>query len=301
MEAIESLEFRTHARANCYRYGPLYMYSENMNVCLDEHGFPSYSSSSDTGGIEKLLSLVSSRKALSNGVDAAKKLAKPLPGVQWEGDSLEWSLSISGRMYLLSYRDFRDSVKNIKQEILKQGWTVYDTSVAGLPAQSYIPNRSGEDALFNEDPVDAANRAMLTSATNRLVDQAKILAAGVFGSVDLYSDAVARSEASGSSEAYGIGNLGPLTTLKDAAKALTANLNAGMAGKWRAAGAPVELLVNGMTIKRGLNAVLTALSLTEGGYVVDASSSNVIYPTYLDVTINVRNMYGKLENSSHNE
>lgn len=296
MEAIESLEFRTHARANCYRYGPLYMYSENMNVCLDEHGFPGYSSSSETGGIEKLLSLVSSRKALSNGVDAAKKLAKPLPGVQWEGDSLEWSLSISGRMYLLSYRDFRDSVKNIKQEILKQGWTVYDSSVAGLPAQSYIPARSGEDALFNEDPVDAANRAMLTSATNRLVDQVKLLAAGVSGNEALYSDAVARSEVSGSFDTPGF-----IGTIKEAAKALTANLNAGMAGKWRAAGAPVELLVNGMTIKRGLNAVLTALSLTEGGYVVDASSSNVIYPTYLDVTINVKNMYGKLENSSHNE
>lgn len=296
MEAIESLEFRTHARANCYRYGPLYMYSENMNVCLDEHGFPSYGSSSDTGGIEKLLSLVSSRKALSNGVDAAKKLAKPLPGVQWEGDSLEWSLSISGRMYLLSYRDFRDSVKNIKQEILKQGWTVYDTSVVGLPAQSYIPNRSGEDALFNEDPVDAANRAMLTSATNRLVDQVKLLAAGVSGNVELYSDAVARSEVSGSFDTPGF-----IGTFMDAAKALTANLNAGMAGKWRAAGAPVELLVDGRTIKRGLNAVMTSLSLTEGGYVVDASSSNVIYPTYLDVTINVKNMYGKLENSSHNE
>lgn len=294
MEPIESLEYRQNARRNCYRYGPLYIHSKSMDTSLAEYAFPQYEKNTDTGSIEKLMSLLSSLRGAVNSVDASEKLAKPLPGAQWGNDSFEWDFDLSGRMYTLSFRDYRSILDSITREVKAQGWKIYTGTVGGLPAQSYIPNRSASDALYNEDPVDAASRAMLTSATARLTDQAKIFASRIFGDVQMYADAVARSEATGGDG--GISNV--VATVKDAYRAIAANLNAGTAGKWMHAGYPVELIINGQSYRAAVNAMMTSLSVTEGGFVVDSTSGSTVYPTYLDIKLHVKNLYGKLATSS---
>lgn len=297
MEPIESLEYRQNARRNCYRYGPLYIHSKSMDTSLAEYAFPQYDKNTDTGSIEKLMSLLSSLRGAVNSVDASEKLAKPLPGAQWGNDSFEWDFDLSGRMYTLSFRDYRSILDSITREVKAQGWKIYTGTVGGLPAQSYIPNRSASDALYNEDPVDAASRAMLTSATGRLVDQAKIFASRISGDVQMYAEAVARSEATGGDG--GISNV--VATVKDAYRAIAANLNAGTAGKWMHAGYPVELLIDGQSYRAAVNAMMTSLSITEGGFVTDSTSGNTVYPTYLDIKLRVKNLYGKLATSSTTE
>ena len=298
MESIESLEYRQNARRNCYRYGPLYIHSKSMDTALAEYAFPQYEKNTDTGSIEKLMSLLSSLRGAVNSVDASEKLAKPLPGAQWGNDSFEWDFDLSGRMYTLSFRDYRSILDSITREVKAQGWKIYTGTVGGLPAQSYIPNRSASDALYNEDPVDAASRAMLTSATGRLVDQAKIFASRISGDVQMYSEAVARNEATGGGS-LGIGNA--VSTVKDAYRAIAANLNAGTAGKWMHAGYPVELIIDGQSYRAAVNAMMTSLSVTEGGFVVDSTSGSTVYPTYLDISLHVKNLYGKLATSSITE
>lgn len=297
MEPIESLEYRQNARRNCYRYGPLYIHSKSMDTALAEYAFPQYDKNTDTGSIEKLMSLLSSLRGAVNSVDASEKLAKPLPGAQWGNDSFEWDFDLSGRMYTLSFRDYRSILDSITREVKAQGWKIYTGTVGGLPAQSYIPNRSASDALYNEDPVDAASRAMLTSATARLTDQAKIFASRISGDVQMYADAVARSEATGGGNP--LGNV--VATVKDAYRAIAANLNAGTAGKWMHAGYPVELIINGQSYRAAVNAMMTSLSVTEGGFVVDSTSGSTVYPTYLDIKLHVKNLYGKLATSSTTE
>ena len=294
MEPIESLEYRQNARRNCYRYGPLYLHSKAMDTALAEYAFPQYEKNTDTGSIEKLMSLLSSLRGAVNSVDASEKLAKPLPGAQWGNDSFEWDFDLSGRMYTLSYKDYRSILDSITREVKAQGWKIYTGTVGGLPAQSYIPNRSASDALYNEDPVDAASRAMLTSATGRLVDQAKIFASRITGDVQMYAEAVARNEATGGDG--GISNV--VATVKDAYRAIAANLNAGTAGKWMHAGYPVELIIDGQSYRAAVNAMMTSLSVTEGGFVVDSTSGSTVYPTYLDIKLHVKNLYGKLATSS---
>lgn len=294
MEPIESLEYRQNARRNCYRYGPLYLHSKSMDTSLAEYAFPQYEKNTDTGSIEKLMSLLSSLRGAVNSVDASEKLAKPLPGAQWGNDSFEWDFDLSGRMYTLSYKDYRSILDSITREVKAQGWKIYTGTVGGLPAQSYIPNRSASDALYNEDPVDAASRAMLTSATGRLVDQAKIFTSRITGDVQMYAEAVARSEATGGDG--GVSNV--VATVKDAYRAIAANLNAGTAGKWMHAGYPVELIIDGQPYRAAVNAIMTSLSVTEGGFVVDFTSGSTVYPTYLDIKLHVKNLYGKLATSS---
>ena len=306
MEPIESLEYRHNARRNCYRYGPLYIHSKSMDTALAEYAFPQYEKNTDTGSIEKLMSLLSSLRGAVNSVDASEKLAKPLPGAQWGNDSFEWDFDLSGRMYTLSFADYRVILGSIRGAVRSQGWKIYTGTVGGLPAQSYIPARSGASALFNEDPVDAASRAMLMSATGRLVDQAKILAARMSGNVEMYAEAVSRNEAAnvGPSGLQGFGNVGPIgvaSTVKDAYRAIAANLNAGTAGKWMHAGYPVELIIDGQSYRAAVNAMMTSLSVTEGGFVVDSTSGSTVYPTYLDISLHVKNLYGKLATSSITE
>lgn len=303
MEPIESLDYRRNARNNCYRYGPFYVHTKTMDTALAEYGFPSYDLNTDVGGIEKLMSLLSSLRGAVNSVDASEKLAKPLPGAQWGNDKFDWDFDLSGRMYTLSFKDYRSTLAAIRKAVLEQGWKIYTGSVGGLPAQSYIPARSGANALFNEDPVDAASRAMLNSATSRMTDQAKILAARMSGNVEMYAEAVARNEAAnvGPSGLQGFGNLGPIgaaSTVRDAYRAIAANLNAGTAGKWMHAGYPVELFIEGQSYRAAVNAMMTSLSITEGGFVVDSTSGDTVYPTYLNISLHVKNLYGKLATSS---
>lgn len=298
MELIESLEYRQNARRNCYRYGPLYIHSKSMDTSLAEYAFPQYEKNTDTGSIEKLMSLLSSLRGAVNSVDASEKLAKPLPGAQWGNDSFEWVFDLSGRMYTLSFADYRAILGSIRGAVRSQGWKIYTGTVGGLPAQSYIPARSGASALFNEDPVDAASRAMLMSATGRLVDQAKMMWGTISGDVQMYSEAVARNEATGGGS-LGIGNA--VSTVKDAYRAIAANLNAGTAGKWMHAGYPVELIIDGQSYRAAVNAMMTSLSVTEGGFVVDSTSGSTVYPTYLDIKLHVKNLYGKLATSSTTE
>ena len=299
MEQIESLEYRQNARRNCYRYGPLYIHSKSMDTSLAEYAFPQYEKNTDTGSIEKLMSLLSSLRGAVNSVDASEKLAKPLPGAQWGNDSFEWDFDLSGKMYTLSFKDYRAILGSITKEVKAQGWKIYTGTVGGLPAQSYIPNRSASDALYNEDPVDAASRAMLTSATARLTDQAKMMWGTVTGDVQMYSEALARNEATGGGmTSTGLGNMGPIATVKDAYRAIAANLNAGTAGKWMHAGFPVELIIDGQSYRAAVNAMMTSLSVTEGGFVVDSTSGSTVYPTYLEVHLHVKNLYGKLATSS---
>jgi len=301
---IESLEFRRHARRNCYRYGPLFIYSDRM-IILDEHNFPSYDKKDSTGAVEKFLSLVQSLGSIASGNDAQQKLAKPLPGVAWGSDSLSYTIGLQGTMYFMDYRDYIQNKKNIRREFLSQGWKqLRDKSdKLGISVMSYIPNNSGERALFNDDPVDAAGTAMMVSAMQNATLQVKRLSANLRNEVGDYAltsrDIETRQAIAAIRHDGLVSSLGSFgVDLANSIDAFGANMNSGLVTKWATAGHPVELLVEGESVARSVNGVLVTARLTEKSYVVDGSSGDQIYPTAMDVSIDVKNMYGALLNTS---
>jgi hypothetical protein len=76
------------------------------------------------------------------------------------------------------------------------------------------------------------------------------------------------------------------------------NMNSGVAGKWMTAGHPVELIIEGQVARQSVNGVLTSAKFTEKDYVVDDTSGGNVYPTAMDVSITITNMYGSLYNTS---
>lgn len=305
MEGIESKEFRRLARQNCYRYGCLYVYADKY-ISLDKHGFPGYSSREGTGSVEKFLTLVQSLGSQATGNDPQDKLSKPLPGVQWNDSGSELSLSITldGTMYFTDYADYTSCKKQLRKELVAQGWeqVVSRNETLGMSLSSYRPTRHGSDALYNDDPVDAAGMAMMTSAMQHTMDQGKMLAGYVSGNEQMYAEGKARSESSMAGRTAGLPIAGALTgigsNIAAGVEAMGANFNSGIVGKWMQAGHPVELLIEGQVVAQSVCCVLTEATFTESGYVVDDSSGNVVYPTQLEVNVVIKNMYGSLATTS---
>lgn len=303
MDGIESKEFRRLARQNCYRYGCIYVYSDSY-VPLDKHNFPNYSSKEGTGAVEKFLTLIQSLGSQATGNDPADKLSKPLPGVQWSGDSLDVSISLDGEMYFIDYRDYVTCKKQIRTELVSQGWeqVVSRNETLGMSLSSYRPSRHGSNALYNDDPVDAAGMAMMTSAMQHTMDQGKMLVGYISSDAQMYAEGKARSESSMAGRNAGIPVAGNLTgigaNIGAGIEAMGANFNSGVVGKWACAGHPVELLIEGQVMAQSVSGVLTEATFTEKGYVVDDSSNGAVYPTQMHVAISIKNMYGALSTTS---
>lgn len=303
MDGIESKEFRRLARQNCYRYGCIYVYSENYEP-LDKHNFPNYSSKEGTGAVEKFLTLIQSLGSQATGNDPADKLSRPLPGVQWSGDNLDVSISLDGEMYFIDYRDYVTCKKQIRTELVSQGWeqVVSRNETLGMSLSSYRPSRHGENALYNDDPVDAAGMAMMTSAMQHTMDQGKMLVGYISSDAQMYAEGKARSESSMAGRNAGIPVAGNLTgigaNIGAGIEAMGANFNSGVVGKWACAGHPVELLIEGEVMAQSVSGVLTEANFTEKGYVVDESSNGAVYPTQMHVNISIKNMYGALSTTS---
>lgn len=309
---IQSVDFRRLARQNCYRYGPFYVYSENY-ISLDSHNFPSYNNKEGTGAIEKFLNLMQGLGAMAGGNNPAQKLSKPLPGVTWQNDDLSLTISLQGTMYFTEYRDWETSKNDIRSEVLAQGWKQYKNASekAGISVITYIPNKDGKDALFNDDPADAAGMAMMTSAFQHATNEGKMLIGYASGDKQMYAEAKARNEATlagkVSGTALGVPGLGLGTAagmashLGAAIEAAGANMNSGMMTKWATVGHPVQLYISGTPVSQSVNGVLTNLVLTEKSYVVDSTSDGRVYPTEMDVNLTIKNIYGSLLTTSHVE
>lgn len=295
---IESREFRRLARRNCYKYGPLYIYSDSY-VCLDEHKFPKYGSKESTGNVEKFLSLVQSLGKIAGGNDAAEKLAKPLPGVQWGDDDLSLSLQVEGVMYFTDYNDYRKQKNMLRGELVRQGWeqTVSQNQTLGWSLTTYKPAMGGSDALYNDDPADAAGLAMMASAMQHVSTQVQISYGYLSGDQATYAEGKARQQASMTGQSAGLPSIvGP--NVMAGIEAMGANMNSGVVGKWAYAGRPLELLVDGQVARQSVNGVLTSASFTEEAYAVDDTSNGYVYPTQMRVSIGITNMYGGLFNTS---
>lgn len=305
MPTIESKEFRYAARANCYRYGCLYVYSDNP-ISLDDHNFPSYSSKESTGAVEKFLSLIQSLGSQATGNDPADKLSKPLPGVQWNdgGGTLSQSITLDGTMYFLSYNDYVDCKRSLRKEIVSQGWeqVVSRNETLGMSLSTYRPAKHGSDALYNDDPVDAAGMAMMTSAMQHSMDQTKMLVGYISSDAQMYAEGKARSESSMAGKLAGVpvaGAIGGIgANIAAGVEAMGSNFNSGIVGKWRFAGHPVELLIEGGVARASVSAVMSKATFTEQAYVVDDTSGNQVYPTEMKVRIELVNMYGSLFTAS---
>ena len=307
-DGIESVEFRRLARQNCYVYGPFCIYSDSF-VSLDSHNFPNYNCKEGVGAVEKFLTLIQSLGSNASGNDPAQKLAKPLPGVGWSGDDLSLSISLGGTMYFTDFRDWQTCKTAIRKEFVAQGWKQNKSSSekAGISIMTYIPTKGGYDALFNDDPVDAAGMAMMTSAMqNTSIQISKI--SNRFSGDDSgmaqvnYSFESARYDAKQAINAKKHPTLSKIgafgSDIGAGIEAFGANMNSGMVAKWAVAGHPVQLLIEGIPVSSSVNVVLTSAKLTEKAYVVDSTSNGSAYPTELDVDISVKNMYGSLMTAS---
>lgn len=307
-DGIESVEFRRLARQNCYVYGPFCIYSDSF-VSLDSHNFPNYNSKDGVGAVEKFLTLIQSLGSNASGNDPAQKLAKPLPGVGWSGDDLSLSISLSGTMYFTDFRDWQTCKTAIRKEFVAQGWKQNKSSSekAGISIMTYIPTKGGYDALYNDDPVDAAGMAMMTSAMqNASIQISKI--SNRFSGDDSgmaqvnYSFEAARYDAKqaiNQKKHPTLSKIGAFgSDIGAGIEAFGANMNSGLVAKWAVAGHPVQLQIEGLPVSNSVNVVLTSAKLTEKAYVVDSTSNGSAYPTEMEVDISVKNMYGSLMTAS---
>lgn len=303
MDGIECKNFRRLARLNCYRYGCLYVYSTDY-IGLDDHEFPNYSSREGTGAVEKFLTLVQGLGAVGTGNDPSDKLSKPLPGVQWNDSKLSLNLTLDGTMYFVDYRDYEKCKTDLRKEIVAQGWeqVVSRNETLSMSLTSYRPTKHGSDALYNDDPVDAAGMAMMASAMQHNTDQAKMLAGYISGDAQMYAEGKARSESSMAGQSAGIPVVGTLTgigaNVAAGLDAMGANFNSGIVGKWACAGHPLELLIEGQSVARSITGMMVSAKFTEAGYVVDDTSNGRVYPTQMKVSLTITNMYGALFTAS---
>lgn len=275
-ESIESKEFRNHARRNGLQYGCLFIYRK-LDVALLDFGMPEYRSKSDTGAIESFVGLLQNiSEALDN--DPKAKMAKNLPGVDTPTGNFSKTLLINGPMYIKSYSDCTDVMRKVDQMVHKYGWQTIRSSIA----VTYKPNpaASGAGDLYGEDPVTAASRAMMLSSMSHFATATKVLAGA--GDDAEYAHNIAKLET------QGLGN-----TFTQAKEAFMANTGAMICGKWQHAGYPVSAVVEGATVASSVNLVPISLTLTPSAYVRDSSSSQV-YPTRIDVSLNLQNPYGLL-------
>lgn len=241
---------------------------------------------------------------MASGNDASQKLAKPLPGVAWDSDDLAYEVNLNGTMYFLDYRDYKVCKNRIRKDFIAQGWKQNRAASdkAGIAIMTYIPSRDGYNALFNDDPVDAAGMAMMVSAMQNVTLQSTRLYANVNNDMFQYAEASAKLEARQAIAAKRhptlskIGSFG--SDIGAGLEAMGANMNSGMVAKWATAGHPVELLVENSVVARSVRGVLVSARLTEKSYVIDDTSGDEIYPTAMDVDISVKNMYGSLITTS---
>lgn len=286
-DQVESLEFRRLARANCYQYGCLYVHTDSP-IALDKHEFPRYNTSDNGSAMEKFLSLMQGLGTNASGNDPLAKLPRTLPVVQWSGDSFNVSISLSGTMYFLSYRDYTDTKKKLKSMMVGQGWTVTQNG----PIMSYSPTSQGSGALYADDPVDAAGMAMLTNAMQHTTAEIKVMEGLLSRDVDAYAQGKAKLAGREAAEAEGLAGFGIAQNMKAGYEAYCANSAAGIIGKWQNAGNPVNLLIDNQVSRSSVNCILTDAAFTESAFIADDNGN--VYPTQMEVNISVVNLYGAL-------
>lgn len=288
---IESKDFRRVARNNCYEYGCLRIYRENIDVRLDEHKFPHYSLKNSTGAVEKFLSLLQSLGDQAKGNDSSDKISKPVPGVNWENDSFDLSIDLDGIMYFTDYRDYETIKNKLRKDLVSQGWE-QSVHEGALPITTYRPGKHGDNALYNDDPTDAAGFAMMTQAVQHTADQARMLYGYMTNNADSFAKGYARFETTSKATGGLIGE-----TMYAGAKALASNMNAGILGKWKTSGKPVTLIIDGQPCGYSVPMILTSASFIEQAFVID-NDQGIMYPTELKVNIGLTNLYGALLNTS---
>lgn len=275
-EDIESLEFRTHARRNGYKYGPIFI-CRDFDVRVHEYGMPKYKLRGSVGAIEAFAGLLLN---VGNGLeeDPSFKHGKNLPGVDTPDADFGTELDVSGPMYIKSYDDYVSAQGSIDALAHKYGWQLQKNKIAVV----YRPNSEGigED-LYCEDPVTAAARTMMTSAVKHQRDAIYVLTGK--GDDAEYAKNIVALENDGVQQTFG-----------GAFDAFVANTGRAIAGKWKNAGSPLVAVREDRETAASVNLVPTRLSVTPKAYVIDGDSGGHIYPTRLDIELHLANPYGKL-------
>lgn len=287
---IESIAFRRLARSNCYRYGCLYVHTDK-DITFDKHNFPNYSASDNGSGMEEFLALMNNLGNVAGGNDPTEKLAKTLPIVKWSGDQLSMTINLDGTMYFLDNADYQKTKRSLKSMLVSQGWQLNEKG----SVTSYTPAMNGANAMFVDDPMDAAGRAMMFNSMQTASAQLQVYEGLVTQNVAQYAEGKSRLQGKDYAESKGLGGRGILGNLKVAQEAYAANTAQGIMVKWATAGHAIELLVDGQQIRKSIPGILSDASFTESAYVVDKSGN--MYPTQMDVSIQVTNMYGSLFNT----
>ena len=275
-EDIESLEFRTHARRNGYQYGPIFIHKD-YDVSVYAYGMPRYKLKGSVGAIEAFAGLLQN---VGNGLeeDPSLKHGKNLPGVDVPDAEFSRELSISGPMYLQSYDDYISTQSSISGLAHRYGWEIRKNKISVV----YRPNSEGiGDDLYCEDPVTAAARTMMTSAMKHQRDAIYVLTGK--GDDAEYAKNIVALENDGVQQTFG-----------GAYDAFMANTGRAIAGKWKNAGAPLIAVREGRNTAQSVNLVPVSISITPRAYVIDDDSKGRIYPTRLDISLELANPYGKL-------
>lgn len=292
-EHIESKEFRMLARKNCYKYGCLYVYMDK-DISLDKHAFPHYRSNENSSALEKFFTLMQGLGGIAKGNDPLQKMPRTLPVVKWEGDTFEYSMSLNGTMYFVDYDDYKTCKQNLNTELHKQGWTVSSGKVGKMPVTSYTPTNNGSGSLYADDPIDAAGMAMMANAMQHTTAELEITEGLMTHDVQKYASGMARKQGRETAESKDLAGFGLVENMKAGMEAAGANSAGGIMGKWKTAGHPIQLIIDGKVAKQSVPGVLTQAEFTETAFVVDSSSGGYVYPTQMEVSISITNMYGSL-------
>lgn len=280
---VESKEFREQACRNGFAYGvrkdrkPALFIHKAMDTAVIEYNMPEYHSKGSVGAIEAFAGLLQNiSEAMDN--DPKAKMAKNLPGIDTPDGDFALTISLSGPMYILDYKECELTMAGLDEMAHQFGWETTRTQFA----VTYKPNRDAAPGgdLYSEDPITAASRTMMVASMAHMRDAALVLAEA--GSDEEYAKNIARLEKEG------LGN-----TFGQAKEAFLGNTGATVVGQWRNAGFPVQAVIEGSVVAKSVNVVPTSLTVVPRAYVRDSSSSE-IYPTRLDISISFQNPYGKL-------
>lgn len=281
---VESKKFREHARRNGFAYGirgkdkqPLLFIYKAMDTAVIEYSMPEYHSKGSVGAIEAFAGLLQNISEAMDS-DPKAKMAKNLPGIDTPDGDFALTISLSGPMYLLDYKDCTAVMAALDQMAHQYGWETTRTQFA----VTYKPNREAAPGgdLYCEDPVTAASRTMMVASMAHMRDAALVLTEA--GDDSEYAKNIARLEKEG------LGN-----TFGQAKEAFLGNTGATVVGQWRNAGYPVHATIEGRSVASSVNVVPSSLTVVPRAYVRDSASSE-IYPTRLDISVTLQNPYGKL-------
>lgn len=292
--SVESMEFRKFARANCYKYECLEIYIPD-GVVLDDHNFPNYKSSDSNSSLEKFITTANGLANSVTGVDSSQKLARPMPTVKWDGDEVNLQKTLSGTMYFLDYDDYKETKKKLRNLIVNAGWKTDSVTIADVPFATYEPKNNGQQALYGEDPVDAAGRGMLVRAMQHTEAEANIALGYMIKQPNLVAKGVAKKNAFAKFENTPIGGFGFIGNIKAGLVAMGANTGGGLYGKWLATGSVIEQRINGKPVRKSINFIMQSANFKESAFIFDGTN---LYPTQMSVDLSLYNAYGAMISSS---